>query len=143
MKKALILASGIIMSSSLAMACLGGNLLQIIDSATTSAVATYDIRTGDMVARSRSFDVLKVQVAGKKKTNLCVDSQCDELQDIREATDIVVTYRHQMSNERKSVTIKNVVIGSTASTARGMLNAAASGEIRMDDTVIGGCTKSN
>lgn len=143
MKKSMILATGIVLSSSLAMACLGGGSLQIIDQATKSAVATYNIRTGDMVARSRSFDVLKVQIAGEKKSNLCVDSQCEELKDIKVAKDIIVTYRQQMSGDRQSVTIKNVMIGSNAPVSRGMPVAEPAVEIRIDDSVIGGCAKSN
>lgn len=143
MKKSVLLATGILLSSSIAMACLGGGSLQIIDQATKSAVATYDIRTGDMVARSRSFDVLKVQIAGEKKSNLCVDSQCEELKDIKVAKDITVTYRQQMSDVRQTVTIKNVLIGSNAPVARGMIIKTEPVEIRTDDQVIGGCTKSN
>lgn len=144
MKKSILLVTGILLSSSLAMACMGGGTLQIIDAATKSAVATYDIRTGDMVARSRSFDVLKVQIAGQKKSNLCVDSQCEELKDLKEASDIMVTYRQQMSGDRQTVTIKNVMIGSNAPVSRGMIpKAAPAVEIRIDDQIIGGCSKSN
>ena len=143
MKKSILLATGTLLSSSLAMACLGGGSLQIIDQVTKSAVATYDIRTGDMVARSRSFDVLKVQIAGQKKSNLCVDSQCEELKDLKVATDIVVTYRQQMSGDRQTVTIKNVMIGSNAPVARRMTPKAEPVEIKIDDQVIGGCAKSN
>ena len=144
MKKTLLLASGILLSSSLAMACLGGGSLQVLDSATQSAVATYDIRTGDMVARSRSFEVIKVQIADQKKSNLCVDSQCEELKDLKVAKDIIVTYRQQMSGDRKTVTIKNVMIGSKAPVTRGMIpKDLAPAEIKMDDHIIGGCAKSN
>ena len=143
MKKSLLLATGLVLCSSIAMACLGGGTLQVVDTATQSAVATYDIRTGNMVARSRSFDVLKVQVVGEKKSNLCVDSQCEELKDLKEPKDIVVTYRGQMNGERKSVTIKNVMIGSNAPVTRGLIPATPAVEIRIDDQVIGGCAKSN
>lgn len=144
MKKSMLLVTtGILLSSSFTMACLGGGSLQIIDAATKSAIATYDIRTGDMVARSRSFDVLKVQIAGVKKSNLCVDSQCEELKDLKVASDITVTYRQQMSGERQTVTIKNVMIGSNAPVSRGLIPKAEPVEIRIDDQVIGGCSKSN
>lgn len=143
MKKSMLLATGILLSSSLAMACLGGGSMQIIDAATKSAVATYDIRTGNMVARSRSFDVLKVQIAGEQKSNLCVDSLCEELKDVKVALDIIVTYRQQMSGDRQTVTIKNVMIGSNAPVTRGMIPKAEPVEIRIDDQVIGGCSKSN
>ena len=97
-----------------------------------------------MVARSRSFEVIKVQIADQKKSNLCVDSQCEELKDLKVAKDIIVTYRQQMSGDRKTVTIKNVMIGSNAPVTRGMIpKDLAPAEIKMDDHIIGGCAKSN
>lgn len=123
----LSLVAGLFISS-LASACPGGNLIQVIDTDTAGnklVIANYNISTGDIIFLNDSYRIVSVKV-NRKTTDLCQNGDCTKLIDFKNK-DIRVTYEDLApegeEEPRSSVVIKGVSVGGNVAVAKGIPRA--------------------
>jgi hypothetical protein len=121
MKKLLLLSVFTLLSASLASACPGGNLIQVIDTdedGNKMVIANYDISTGDRVQMNRSFRIVAI-TSGKK--SVCATADCSKLQEIKNKN-IKVTFENFSPEGDEeaisSVTIKGISVGESVPVAK-------------------------
>ncbi len=110
-------------SASLASACLGGNLIQIIDTdedGNKMIIANYDISTGDRLQMNRSFRIVSI-TSGKK--TVCATADCSKLQEMKNKNIKVTIEKYSPEGDedaKSTITIKDVSVGGKIPVAKGM-----------------------
>lgn len=110
-------------SASLASACPGGNLMQVIDTdedGNKMVIANYNISTGEREAMNRSFRIVSI-TSGKK--SMCATADCSKLLEFKNKN-LKITFENLApegdEDAKSSVTIKGISIGGTVAVAKGM-----------------------
>lgn len=137
MKNLLLPVLALMLSSSLASACIGGGMIQVIDkddAGVETVVANYDNHTGKMTSRNRSIQITSVKINRIKNSNLCVDAGCSQLKEV-ENKNIKFSYEN-MEGVENSVVIRNVTISANAPRPRGMLPSDATPKDSGDDVQV-------
>lgn len=110
-------------SASLASACPGGNLLQIIDTdeaGNQMVIANYNISTGERLLMNKSFRIVSM-TSGRK--SVCTNADCSQLQDMTNKNIKVVIENMAPEGDedaKSSITIKGISIGGSVPVAKGM-----------------------
>lgn len=138
MKKRLALSlSMALFSASIATACPGGDLIQVIDSSykvsrkgedirvVRTIVAEINISTGELTANSKApYKVTSIRTVesayGEGNIDLCKTRNCSELISFRNQI-ITVSYENKKTREeQKAIVLHNVSVGADVPIAKGM-----------------------
>lgn len=118
-----VLAS--VFAASLASACPGGNIMQVIDTDTEGnqlVIANYSLLTGEILELNKSYRIVSVK-ENRKKTSLCNKADCSQLIDF-DNKNIKVTFENLApegdEEAQDSVVIKGISIGGTVAVAKEM-----------------------
>lgn len=127
MKTVIIAFLTTVLMSTLAQACPGGNLLQVMTEDDGVVVATYNIYSGELLAQNELFRIISINIYDQANEELgksvCVgeNGACTKLSDI-ENKDIIV--KHQTYSQGHLLTgyrvIENANVGPHVVTTRGM-----------------------
>lgn len=130
MKKITVIMASILLSSAMASACLGGNLIQFVHKekdGSQTLVATYDKFSGHLVSRNKSltsFSIMKINLEDGRQTSACKTEECVDLTEITEPTTLAL-YFTMMGDDLdlgsvKTVEIENALITPKQSRPRGI-----------------------
>ncbi len=119
MKKMLFSTLVSLLFAKAAIACPGGDLIQVIGKVDgqKTVIANIEIRSGNVVAKNKSL--MTFEIKDLSGDNVCLDNNCTRLIELDEE-DIVVKYKLMGMKRARSVKISDVSTGPSVPVAKSM-----------------------